>query len=141
MDPDAIVGGTEDDGTPVYYWYGEDRSNDYYNHPGVAVYSSTDTFNWKNEGVALRSVTSREELTGDYFDALYDTVDANGSTRDDVVDELFFHLNTDGTTGKLTAIFERPKVLYNAADDTSVMWCTRMAASKAVVTGRTTAPW
>ncbi len=122
VDPSDIVGGTKADGTPVFYWYGEDRSNDYYNSPGVSVYSSTDTFNWKNEGVAMRSVTSRDELTTPYFDALYDTVDDSDAPRDDVIDELFYHLNTDGTTGELTAIFERPKVLYNAADETWVMW-------------------
>ena len=58
IEADEVTAG-EEDGRTVYYWYGEDRSNCYYNSPGVSVYKSYDTFNWSNEGVALRSVTSR----------------------------------------------------------------------------------
>ena len=43
----------------VYYWYGEDKSNmtvDVYGetyHNGVRCYSSTDLYNWKDEGTIL----------------------------------------------------------------------------------------
>lgn len=126
VDEAGIVTATED-GAPVYYWYGEDRSNGYYNSPGVSVYRSTDTLNWTNEGVAMRSVTSREDLQSEYFDALYDTVDDAGAPITATIDELFYYLNVsqfeaDGTTPRIQAIFERPKVLYNAQTHKWVMW-------------------
>lgn len=117
----------EESGRPVYYWYGEDRSNGYYNSPGVAVYKSYDSLNWSNEGVALRSITSKAELESDYFDALYDTVDDAGNPNTATIDELYYYLNVsqfeaDGTTPRIQAIFERPKALYNAATQKWVMW-------------------
>ena len=118
---------TTEDGAPVYYWYGEDRSNGYYDSPGVSVYRSTDTLNWTNEGVAMRSVTSKADLESEYFDALYDTVDDDGAPITATVDKLFYYLNVsqfeaDGTTPRIQAIFERPKVLYNAQTQKWVMW-------------------
>ncbi|WP_241843183.1 Ig-like domain-containing protein [Agromyces albus] len=126
VETDEISAG-EENGRAVYYWYGEDRSNGYYNSPGVAVYKSYDTLNWSNEGVALRSVTSKAELQGEYFDALYDTVDDGGNPNTATIDELFYYLNVsqfeaDGTTPRIQAIFERPKALYNASTQTWVMW-------------------
>lgn len=126
VDASEVTTATED-GERVYYWYGEDRSNGYYNSPGVSVYRSTDTLNWTNEGVALRSVTDKAELRSDYFDALYDTVDDAGAADQARIDELFYYLNVsqfeaDGTTPRLNAIFERPKALYNAQTHKWVMW-------------------
>ncbi len=125
VDADAVVT-AEDDGQTVYYWYGEDRSNGYYDSPGVSMYSSTDTYNWTNEGVVLRSVTSRDELTTPYFDDLYDTVADDGTVREELVDDLYFHLNVDATapdgSAQLNAIFERPKVLHNERTGQWVMW-------------------
>lgn len=46
----------------VYYWYGEDKSNMVVDkvgepyHLGVRCYSSTDLYNWKNEGTILSAV-------------------------------------------------------------------------------------
>lgn len=126
IEADEISAG-EENGRAVYYWYGEDRSNGYYNSPGVSVYKSYDTLNWSNEGVALRSVTSKAELQGEYFDALYDTVDDAGNPNTATVDKLFYYLNVsqfeaDGTTPRIQAIFERPKALYNATTGKWVMW-------------------
>ncbi|WP_306894549.1 Ig-like domain-containing protein [Agromyces albus] len=126
VETDEISAG-EENGRAVYYWYGEDRSNGYYNSPGVAVYKSYDTLNWSNEGVALRSVTSKTELQGEYFDALYDTVDDAGNPNTATIDELFYYLNVsqfeaDGTTPRIQAIFERPKALYNSTTQKWVMW-------------------
>ncbi|MBT2517448.1 Ig-like domain-containing protein [Streptomyces sp. ISL-90] len=123
---DEISAG-EENGRAVYYWYGEDRSNGYYNSPGVSVYKSYDTLNWSNEGVALRSVTSKSELQSEYFDALYDTVDDAGNPNTATIDKLFYYLNVsqfeaDGTTPRIQAIFERPKALYNASTRKWVMW-------------------
>lgn len=111
----------EEDGETVHYWYGEDRTNGYWNSPGVGVYRSTDLVNWTNMGTALRSVAAKSELTEPYFDALYDTVDDAGDPRTARIDELNFHLNTTQAED-YTAIFERPKVLYNAKNDQWVMW-------------------
>jgi len=115
-----IVTATED-GRKVYYWYGEDRSNGYWNSPGISVYKSYDTMNWTNEGTALKTVTKPEELTSPYFDALYDTVDQNGEPDTDRVQDLNYYLNSD-RAADYTAIFERPKVLYNAKNQNWVMW-------------------
>ncbi|WP_231915960.1 family 43 glycosylhydrolase [Microbacterium karelineae] len=111
----------EEDGQTVYYWYGEDRSNDYYGSPGVHVYRSTDAMNWTDEGVALRSVQDPGELESEYFDALYDTVDDAGQPRAERIDELSYHLNTN-QDAEYTTIFERPKVLFNEQTGKWVMW-------------------
>ncbi len=37
----------------VYYWYGENKKLGGSNRIGVSCYSSTDLYNWKNEGVVL----------------------------------------------------------------------------------------
>jgi hypothetical protein len=112
---------TEEDGQTVYYWYGEDRSNGYWDSPGVSVYRSTDTLNWTNEGTALRSVATGSELEEPYFDELYDTVADDGTVDTERVDELSYYLNS-AQDSDYTAIFERPKVLYNEANDNWVMW-------------------
>src|SRR6478752_2684605 len=113
---------TEENGETVYYWYGEDRTNGYYGSPGVSVYRSTDTRNWENLGTALRGVSSSAQLTTDpYFVDLYGTLDGAGQPRTDLVQSLSYYLNTD-QNWTYTAIFERPKVLYNAQTAKWVMW-------------------
>lgn len=116
----------EEGGTTVYYWYGEDRSNGYYESPGVSLYTSTDTYNWTNRGVVMRSVTSRQDLESEYFDGIYDTVADDGTPRTETIDDLFYYLNVKSTTSagepQLNAIFERPKVLHNAQTGKWVMW-------------------
>ena len=43
-----------DENTGKYYWYGENKGADNFSAAiGVSCYSSTDLYNWKNEGVAL----------------------------------------------------------------------------------------
>ncbi len=108
-------------GNTVYYWYGEDRSNGYWGSPGVAVYRSTDTLNWTNEGTALRTISAKEDLESPYFDGLYDTVGDDGTPDQARIDELAYYLNT-AKADDYTAIFERPKVLYNETNNTWVMW-------------------
>ncbi|GMA36429.1 hypothetical protein [Demequina litorisediminis] len=120
VDSEDVVA-AEEGGESVYYWYGEDRSNGYWGSPGVAVYRSTDLMNWTNKGTAMRAVASDSELTEPYFDALYDTVGDDGSVDQARVDEVGYYLNTTQADDQ-TAIFERPKVLYNERDDTWVMW-------------------
>ena len=63
----------QENGEEVQYWYGEDRSNGYGSSPGVHVYSSRDLYSWTDEGLALRALTTAEEIDTDpYFLALYD---------------------------------------------------------------------
>ncbi|MGC0369098.1 OmpL47-type beta-barrel domain-containing protein [Microbacterium sp. SLBN-111] len=112
---------TEENGQTVYYWYGEDRTNGYWNSPGVAVYRSTDAKNWTNLGDALRTITKRDDLLTPYFAELYDTVDENGQPRNDKIDALAYHLDTQQASDS-TAIFERPKVLHNDKTGKWVMW-------------------
>ena len=112
---------TTENGQTVYYWYGEDRTNGYWNSPGVAVYRSTDAKNWTNLGDALRSISTRDDLLTPYFEDLYDTVDENGQPRTEKIDALAYHLNSTQNSD-YTAIFERPKVLHNAKTGKWVMW-------------------
>lgn len=115
-----VVTATEG-GQTVYYWYGEDRTNGYWNSPGVAAYRSTDLMNWTNLGDVLRTVQTPDELTSPYFDALYDTVDDGGQPRADRIAQLDYHLDTAQSSDH-TAIFERPKVLHNERTGQWVMW-------------------
>ncbi|WP_307448294.1 MULTISPECIES: discoidin domain-containing protein [Microbacterium] len=112
---------TEENGQTVYYWYGEDRTNGYWNSPGVGVYRSTDAVNWTNLGTALRSISTRDDLLTPYFEELYDTVDENGQPRTEKIDALAYHLNSTQNSDD-TAIFERPKVLHNEKTGKWVMW-------------------
>lgn len=110
-------------GQSVYYWYGEDRTHGYYDSPGVSVYRSTDTRNWENMGTALRGVSDDAELIEDpYFTELYDTLDDSGQPRTERAQSLAYFLNSSQTSTAYSAIFERPKVLYNARNDQWVMW-------------------
>ncbi|GAF63862.1 hypothetical protein BTS2_0754 [Bacillus sp. TS-2] len=47
-----------------YYWYGEDNTEGYLNTVGVSCYSSSDLYNWTNEGTALKQEDMPEELQG-----------------------------------------------------------------------------
>ncbi|WP_140464076.1 MULTISPECIES: bacterial Ig-like domain-containing protein [unclassified Bifidobacterium] len=119
----------QENGQTVYYWYGEDRSSGYYNSHGVHVYRSTDAMNWVDKGVAMRSIYYDGELTDDsYFTDLYGLKDADGKVNEAKAKKLAFYLNTntdvdgDGVKDTANAIFERPKVLYNAKTKKYVMW-------------------
>ncbi|HMR49859.1 MAG TPA: family 43 glycosylhydrolase [Arachnia sp.] len=112
----------EEAGETVHYWYGEDRTNGYYGSPGVSVYRSTDLLNWENMGTALRGITDNAQLTQeDYFVDLYDTLDEAGQPKTELVQSLSYYLNTT-QNWDYSAIFERPKVLYNEKNDQWVMW-------------------
>lgn len=97
-----------DEKTSKYYWYGEDKTDGYLPARGVHVYSSTDLYNWTDEGLALRAVASMESFETDpLFSEIY-------AGRDDKADIL----NDIGTN----RIIERPKVIYNDATGKYVMW-------------------
>ena len=44
----------DDDGTPIYYWVGEDKTHNKANFNGVNMYSSKDLVNWKFENKILK---------------------------------------------------------------------------------------
>lgn len=46
----------------VFYWYGEDNTQGYLNSVGISCYSSTDLYNWKNEGTVLKQEDMPSEL-------------------------------------------------------------------------------
>lgn len=125
------------DGVTKYYWYGEDKTNGYRPVVGVHLYTSTDLYNWTDEGVALRSIPVSEgdygkdqesgyqaDLsifeTDPYFKGLYGIY--NGQQPDDTanysskLEEIYWNLAEDRT------VIERPKVLYNEATGNYVMW-------------------
>ena len=112
-----VVTAADAAGKTIYYWYGEDRVNGYTDTRGVHVYSSYDLYNWKDQGLALRTMTSRSDFTDPYFSALYggyDTVQQDAVYRDLGV--------TAPSADRPGAILERPKVIHNARTGKWVMW-------------------
>ncbi|MEH7482647.1 family 43 glycosylhydrolase, partial [Neobacillus drentensis] len=94
--------------TKKYYWYGEDKTYGYLPARGVRVYSSTDLYNWKDEGLALTAIESMDQFETDpLISKLYEG-------REDKADIL----NDIGTD----RVIERPKVLYNDKTKKYVMW-------------------
>ena len=99
------------DGSTIYYWYGEDKTDGYRTvDGGVRVYSSTDLYNWKSEGIALRDLTDKYDFEEDYFNDLY------GSYTQAQKDKVLLGINDS------TSVIERPKVIYNEKTDKYVMW-------------------
>jgi len=97
-----------DEQTKKYYWYGEDKTNGYLPARGVRVYSSTDLYNWKDEGLALTAIESIDQFETDpLISKLYEG-------RKDKADIL----NDIGTD----RVIERPKVIYNEKTKKYVMW-------------------
>ena len=115
-----VVPASDRRGRRIYYWYGEDRSNGYFDSPGVHVYSSYDLYNWKDEGLALRAMSSPDQFTNDkYFAKLYKGYTA--AQKDIVWRDLSTNsVRTDGWARP--SILERPKVIYNQATRKWVMW-------------------
>ncbi|MGX5695671.1 family 43 glycosylhydrolase [Agromyces soli] len=111
-----VVPSTDDEGKTVYYLYGEDRTNGYHSSPGVHVYSSYDLYNWKDEGVALRSLASTAQFDEPYFQALY------GDYTQAQKDAVYRDLGTVPVAGVTPPIIERPKVIHNEVTGKWVMW-------------------
>lgn len=104
----------------IWYWYGEDRSNGYFDSPGVHVYSSYDLYNWKDDGLALRAMSSPDQFENDtYFNKLYKNYTAE--QKEIVWRDLSTNsVRTDGWARP--SILERPKVVYNKATGKWIMW-------------------
>ena len=97
------------DGVTKYYWIGEDKTNDYRPCPGVHMYSSTDLYNWEDEGLVLRTMNSESDFDDEYFKALY------GGRNNGELSEEQKKIYTDLWAGSSNAgcVIERPKMLYN----------------------------
>lgn len=120
------------DGETKYYWYGEDRSRGFRPVTGVHLYTSTDLYNWTDEGVVFRSIPVSAEEYGqgqtnlavfeedEYFKALYGDYANHPSDTPDLyeskLEETYWNLAED------RCLMERPKVIYNEATDKYVLW-------------------
>ena len=124
------------DGVTKYYWYGEDKTYDYQPVVGVHLYTSTDLYNWTDEGVAFRAIPVADEDYNkfkeagykadlsifdedEYFSALYSDykgLPANDSQYESRLEELYWDIAADRT------VMERPKVLFNDKTGKYVMW-------------------
>ena len=115
-----VVAAADHRGRRIWYWYGEDRSNGYFDSPGVHVYSSSDLYNWKDEGLALRAMSSPDQFDQDkYFAKLYKKY--TPEQKEIVWRDLSTNqVRSDGWAAP--SILERPKVIYNKATRKWVMW-------------------
>ncbi|MFC9689285.1 glycoside hydrolase family 43 protein [Kribbella sp. NPDC056951] len=115
-----VVPSTDHRGRRIWYWYGEDRSKGYFDSPGVHLYSSYDLYNWKDEGLALRAMSSPDQFENDaYFSKLYKKY--SPAQKDVVWRDLSTNsVRTDGWARP--SILERPKVIYNQATRKWIMW-------------------
>ena len=67
--------------------------------PGVHMYSSKDLYNWKDEGVVLRTMDNYDQFeTDNYFKNLY------GDLSDDEKKDIYVDLWAEG------CVMERPKM-------------------------------
>ena len=145
-----------DQKTQKYYWYGEHKGENKLSDGniaaiGVSCYSSTDLYNWKNEGMALPVFNNPAFLTKgeasndtplylaesseEYQQAKadgkkvseYDTLEKY-NTKEAIAS--FNALYADMTAEKKQELYdklnwncvmERPKVIYNAKNDNYVM--------------------
>lgn len=99
------------DGATKYYWIGEDKTTDYRPVGGIHMYSSTDLYNWDDEGVVLRTMDTPEQFeTDEYFKSLY------GDYSAEKQEEIFVDLDTN------SCVMERPKIIYNEKNDNYVIW-------------------
>ena len=97
-----------------FYWIGEDKTNDYKPCPGIHMYSSTDLYNWSDEGLVLKTMQSESDLTEEYFYNLYGDLPAE--TQYAIYEDLW---QGDGNDG---CVIERPKMLYNSRTKKYVIW-------------------
>ena len=88
-------------GKEKWYWIGEDKTYGYRPCGGIHMYSSDDLYNWKDEGVILRTMETMEEFEDPYFKTLY------GSLSMEEKKKIFIDLD------KHNCVIERPKILYN----------------------------
>ena len=97
-----------------YYWIGEDKTYDYKPCPGIHMYSSEDLYNWKDEGLVLKTMKTESDLSEEYFAALYG--DLSPEEQYAIYEDLW---QGDGADG---CVIERPKMLHNPKTGKYVIW-------------------
>ena len=93
-----------------YYWYGEDRSENYY----VNCYRSKDLMNWEFRGHVLTTESETRALSYGYDLTLIREPNKYYGVRHELC------IDGEDTYSKVN--IERPKVLYNAKTKKFVMW-------------------
>ncbi|OPJ63820.1 LamG-like jellyroll fold domain-containing protein [Clostridium oryzae] len=101
------AGITYDSKTKKYYWYGEYHAGSWPS-AGVKVYSSTDLYNWKDEGMALTEISSKDQFK---TDPLISKLYGDRTDTDNIWADI-----------RVGRIIERPKVIYNDKTKKYVMW-------------------
>ena len=97
-------------GTKRWYWIGEDKTDGYRPCGGIHMYSSSDLFQWKDEGVILRTMDTIEDFMLPYFKQTYGDLDRIEQER------LFVDLD------RQNCVIERPKIIYNKKTGKYVIW-------------------
>lgn len=146
-----------DSKTQKYYWYGEHKGEDRIAGGGivaigVSCYSSTDLYNWKNEGVALPVFNNPAFLPGGgatdstplyLAESALEYQEAKAAGKAVSPHDTLEKYNTDSYIAQLNGLYEgrtaaekqalyqklnwnmvleRPKVIYNQKNDNYVMW-------------------
>jgi hypothetical protein len=114
-----VIPSRDAQGRTIYYWYGEDRTQGYQPMAGLHSYSSYDLYNWKDQGLVLKTAESRAQLDTDpYFTALY--ADYTKHEKDAV----FRDLDSKGVGNAVgrAIVLERPKVMYNESTGRWILW-------------------
>ena len=99
----------------VYYWIGEDKTNDYKPCLGIHMYTSIDLYNWYDEGLVLKTMKTESELKEEYFSKLYG--DLPYEQQYAIYEDLW-----QGTDGNEGCVIERPKMLHCPKTGKYVIW-------------------
>ena len=99
----------------VYYWIGEDKTNDYKPCLGIHMYTSLDLYNWYDEGLVLKTMKTESELKEEYFSKLYG--DLPYEQQYAIYEDLW-----QGTDGNEGCVIERPKMLHCPKTGKYVIW-------------------
>ena len=97
-----------------YYWIGEDKTYGYKPCPGIHMYTSEDLYNWKDEGLVLKTMKTESDLKDSYFQALYG--DLTAQQQKAIYEDLWQGNGGDG------CVIERPKMLHNPKTGKYVIW-------------------
>ena len=97
-----------------YYWIGEDKTYDYKPCPGIHMYTSEDLYNWKDEGVVLKTMKTESEFNDEYFSKLYG--DLSKEQKYAIYEDLWQGQGGDG------CVIERPKMLHCPKTGKYVIW-------------------
>ena len=99
----------------VFYWIGEDKTNDYKPCLGIHMYTSLDLYNWYDEGLVLKTMKSESEFQDEYFSKLYGDLSADEQYA--IYEDLW--QGSDGVEG---CVIERPKMLHCPTTGKYVIW-------------------